>query len=93
MPRDVGLTNLGCQATDYMYIYVCGYVGTSGSLASAACTQSKGKAGTSLKYDSVLSEMREQSQAGVLPQQFDAALKILQDEDFLVVSGQNIRLC
>ncbi|XP_064398526.1 DNA replication licensing factor mcm4-A-like [Halichondria panicea] len=55
--------------------------------------QTKGKVGTSLKYEAILSELREQSQAGVLPQQFDAALKILQDEDFVMVSGQNIRLC
>jgi hypothetical protein len=30
---------------------------------------------------------------GVTNQLFDEALKILQDEDFIVVSGQTIRLC
>ena len=80
-------------------LHVCMYTGVDILVLVCHCpplhshTQSKGKAGTSLKYEAVLSEMREQSQTGVLPQQLDAALKILQDEDFLVVSGQNIRLC
>lgn len=40
----------------------------------------------------ILGEVREQSEVGVSVQQFEAALKLLQDEDFLVVTGQTIRL-
>lgn len=55
--------------------------------------QGRGKAGTQLKSDSLFDELKDQSQVPVSPQQFAAALKILQDEDFLLVAGQNIRIC
>jgi len=55
--------------------------------------QSKAKGGTQLKCDAVFEEVRQQSQVGITQQQFDAALRILRDEDFLVVAGQTIRLC
>lgn len=55
--------------------------------------QSKAKGSTQLKCDAVFEEVRQQSQVGVTQQQFDAALRILRDEDFLVVAGQTIRLC
>ena len=54
--------------------------------------QSKAKGGTQLKCDAVFEEVRQQSQVGITQQQFDAALRILRDEDFLVVAGQTIRL-
>lgn len=40
----------------------------------------------------LLVELKEQSQVGVSGQQFDAALKLLADEEFLVVTRQNIRV-
>ena len=56
--------------------------------------QSKAKgSSTQLKCDAVFEEVRQQSQVGVTQQQFDAALRILRDDDFLVVAGQTIRLC
>jgi len=55
--------------------------------------QSRGKGAAQLKCDAVFEEIKQQSQVGVTQQQFDAALRILRDEDFLVVAGQNIRLC
>ena len=55
-------------------------------------TQTKGKVGTQLRFDMILGEAREQSEIAVSVQQFEAALKLLQDEDFLVVTGQTIRL-
>ena len=55
--------------------------------------QSRGKGVAQLKSSAVFEEVKQQSQVGVTQQQFDAALRILRDEDFLVVAGQNIRLC
>ena len=55
--------------------------------------QGRGKAGTQLKSDSLFNELKEQSQVLITTQQFAAALKILQDEDFLFVAGQNVRIC
>ena len=49
--------------------------------------------GKQLKYDSVLAEVKAQSQVGVSTQQLDAALHLLQDEDFLVLIGQTIKIC
>ena len=56
-------------------------------------TQGRGKAGTQLRSDSLFDELKDQSQVPVSAQQFAAALKILQDEDFLFVAGQNVRIC
>lgn len=56
-------------------------------------SQARGKAGTQLKYDAIFVELKEQSEVGVSNQQFDAALKILADEEFLVVAGQTLRIC
>ena len=55
--------------------------------------QSRGKAGTQLKSDSLFDDLKQQSEVIVSPQQFAAALKILQDEDIILVAGQNIRIC
>ncbi|XP_065915389.1 DNA replication licensing factor mcm4-like [Dysidea avara] len=53
----------------------------------------QGKAGgTGLKRDALFEQIRSQSQVGVTQQQFDEALRILQDDDFLTVSGQTIRI-
>jgi hypothetical protein len=41
----------------------------------------------------VFDELRGQSEVGMSNQQFDAALKLLGDEDFLVLAGQTIRIC
>ena len=49
--------------------------------------------GKQLKYESVLQEVKTQSQVGVSNQQFAAALRLLQDEDFLVIVGQTIKIC
>ena len=55
--------------------------------------QGRGTSGKQLKYESVLEEVKGQSQVGVSNQQFDAALHLLQDEEFLVVTGQTIKIC
>jgi len=49
--------------------------------------------GKQLKYESVFEEVKGHSQVGVSNQQFDAALHLLQDEEFLSVSGQIIKIC
>lgn len=38
-------------------------------------------------------ELKEQSEVGVSKQQFEAALVLLADENFLVTTGQTIRIC
>ncbi len=45
-----------------------------------------------MKYEAVFEQLREQSEVGVTNQQFSAALKLLEDDDFLVIAGQNIRI-
>ncbi len=49
--------------------------------------------GKQLKYESVLEEVKGQSQVGVSNQQFDAALHLLHDEEFLVITGHTIKIC
>lgn len=48
---------------------------------------------SNFRKDNLLDDLRSQTETGVTNQLFDEALKILQDEDFIVVSGQTIRLC
>lgn len=55
--------------------------------------QGRGKSGAQLKWDAVFEALKEQSEVGISNQQFEAALKLLGDEDFLVLAGQNIRIC
>lgn len=55
--------------------------------------QARAKAGTQLSRSVIFEEAKEQAQVALTQQQFDAALRILSDEDVIVVSGQNIRLC
>ena len=55
--------------------------------------QTAGKTGTQLKFDAVFEQLREQSEVGISNQQFQAALKLLEDDDFLVIAGQNVRIC
>ena len=55
--------------------------------------QGHGKSGTQLKYEAIYEQMKEQSEVGISNQQFSAALKLLEDDDFLVIAGQTIRVC
>ncbi|KAL5467701.1 hypothetical protein EMCRGX_G031964 [Ephydatia muelleri] len=54
--------------------------------------QTKAKSGAQMKVDVILEQIK-QSQMGVTPAQLQAALRLLQDEDFLTVSGQSVRIC
>nr|QIC49964.1 DNA replication licensing factor MCM4 [Actinia equina] len=53
--------------------------------------QTKGKI-ASVDYQKTFSELREASDMPVSREHYDGALKILQDEDFLIVTGKSIRL-
>lgn len=46
-----------------------------------------------MKYEVIFEQLKEQSEVGISNQQFSAALKLLEDDDFLVIAGQNIRIC
>ncbi|KAK3733997.1 hypothetical protein QZH41_009837, partial [Actinostola sp. cb2023] len=53
--------------------------------------QGKGKI-ASVDYQKTFHELRDASDAPVSREHYDGALKILQDEDFLIVTGKSIRL-
>jgi hypothetical protein len=55
--------------------------------------QSKAKSGVQLKTQAVLEMMQAQSQVPVSQTQFEAALRILRDEDAITVTGQTVRVC
>ncbi|CAI8040054.1 DNA replication licensing factor mcm4 [Geodia barretti] len=55
--------------------------------------QSKAKSGAQLKTQAVLEMMQAQSQVPVSQAQFEAALRILRDEDAITVTGQTVRVC
>lgn len=46
-----------------------------------------------LRSEALFEEVRSQAQVGVTQQQFEAALRLLQDEDLISIAGPNIRLC
>ena len=54
--------------------------------------QGEGKSGSQLKYETIFEQLKEQSEVGISNQQFAAALKILEDDDFLTIAGQTIRI-
>ncbi|XP_065192829.1 DNA replication licensing factor mcm4-B-like [Sycon ciliatum] len=55
--------------------------------------EAKGAKVASVKYQQIFNELKEQSDAPVFPAQFEAALRDLQDDDFLIRTGETIRLC
>jgi len=54
--------------------------------------QSKGKV-PSLSYQRMFNELKDQMDIQVTREMFEDALKDLQDDDFLIVTGKTIRLC